>query len=291
MHHHTARHHTARPFYAFASPWLAGFVIFSFIPVLVSVYMSLTASNGARLAPFVGLSNYTHLFGDPIFGKAILVTLYYAGASVTLQVVVAFILASLLNVRARGSAVFRSLLFIPYVITGIPVYVIWAWLYQPQYGLFNKILTTMGLPGPQWLLSTTWVLPALVFMSVTTCGGMVLVFLAGLQSVPTELLDASRIDGAGVLRRVWSVVVPILRPVVGFNIIWGILGASQTFAQPYAMTNGGPNYASELLGLDVYQQAYSYYHFGYAAAMATLVVVVAVALAFMVLRLSRTVAE
>jgi multiple sugar transport system permease protein len=276
-----------RTFYLFISPWLIGFFVLTLVPVVVSIYTGLTTWNGVSGFHFVGLLNYRQLFADPIFRKAVLVTLYYAVGSVGLQVLVALGLAVLLNQRLPGHSVFRTLLFVPYVVTGIPIFIIWAWLYEPNYGLFNYLLELVGIHGPNWLDSFTWAMPALIFMSVTSCGGMMLVFLAGLQTIPEELYDAAKVDGAGLFTRLRRVTIPLLRPVVGFNVIWGIIGAFQTFGQPYVMTGGGPDYLTELVGLDIYQNAFDYYRFGYASAQAVLVLLATLLLSLIVLRFSR----
>jgi multiple sugar transport system permease protein len=276
-----------RTFYLFISPWLIGFFVLTLIPVVVSIYTGLTTWNGVSGFHFVGLLNYRQLFADPIFRKAVLVTLYYAVGSVGLQVLVALGLAVLLNERLPGHSIFRTLLFVPYVVTGIPIFIIWAWLYEPNYGLFNYLLGLVGIHGLNWLDSFTWAMPALIFMSVTSCGGMMLVFLAGLQTIPEELYDAAKVDGAGLFTRLRRVTIPLLRPVVGFNVIWGIIGAFQTFGQPYVMTGGGPDYLTELVGLDIYQNAFDYYRFGYASAQAVLVLLATLLLSLIVLRFSR----
>jgi multiple sugar transport system permease protein len=276
-----------RDLYLFIWPWLVGFFVLTLVPVVVSIYTSLTKWNGVGSLHFIGLANYRYLLVDPTFKRAVVVTLYYAAGSVTLQVLVALALAVLLNQRVPGYSIFRTLLFVPYVVTGIPIFVIWAWLYQPNYGMVNYLLGLVGIHGPAWLASQTWAMPALIFMSVTSCGGMMLVFLAGLQTIPEELYDAARVDGAGMRARLRRVTVPMLRPVVGFNVIWGIIGAFQTFSQPYVMTGGGPNYWTELVGLDIYQNAFNYYRFGYASAMAVLLLAATLLLSLVVLRFSR----
>lgn len=276
-----------RDLYLFIWPWLLGFFVLTLAPVVVSIYTSFTKWNGVGDIQFIGLANYRDLLVDPTFTRAVIVTIYYAAGSVILQVLAALGLAILLNQRVPGYTLFRTLLFVPYVVTGIPIFVIWAWLYEPNYGMVNYLLRFVGIQGPAWLESQTWAMPALIFMSITSCGGMMLVFLAGLQTIPEELYDAARVDGAGLVARLRRVTVPMLRPVVGFNIIWGLIIAAQTFAQPYVMTDGGPNYWTELIGLDIYQNAFNYYRFGYASAMAVLLLAATLLLSLVVLRFSR----
>jgi multiple sugar transport system permease protein len=245
--------------------------VLTIIPVGFAVYAGFTSWNGIGPLTWTGLSNYTQLIvHDGIFHTSLLRTFYYAIATVVLESVVAFCLALLLNERLRGYSVYRALLFVPYVIAGVPLFIVWTILYAPHFGLINYLLGLVGIAGPNWLNSTTWAMPALIIMAISSCGGMMLVFVAGLQTVPEELYEAAKVHGAGAVRRVRSVTIPFIRPILGFNIIWAIIIALQVFAQPYSMTSGGPDYATEVVGLDTYQNAFQYYHFGYASAIAVI---------------------
>lgn len=274
--------------YGFIAPWLIGFLVLTAIPVAVSIYTGFTSWNGIGRLRFTGLHNYAYLlFHDAIFHNALLRTFYYAIGAVVLMAIVAFCLALLLNERVRGHSVFRALLFVPYVITGVPIFIVWTVIYNPNFGLFNRILSLVGISGPNWLNSTTWAMPALIIMAVSGCGGMMLVFVAGLQTIPEELYEAAKIDGAGTVSRVYHVTIPSIRPIIGFNIIWAIITALQVFAQPYAMTSGGPDYATEVVGLDTYQNAFQYYHFGYASAIAVITFIITLILSLAVYRFTR----
>ncbi|QQE77961.1 carbohydrate ABC transporter permease [Alicyclobacillus sp. SO9] len=259
----------SKSFYVFISPWLIGFFGLTLIPIGVSLYTSFTRWNGSGGEKFVGFANYHYMFTkDPLFYKSMFNTLYYAVGSVAAQVVIAIILAVLLNQKFRGRAFFRTVFFLPYVVTGIPVFVVWTWLFNPQFGTFNYALSLLGLPGLQWLNSQTLAMPSLILMSITSVGGMMVVFLAGLQGIPVELYDAAKIDGAGLWNQTIRVTIPMLSPVVLFNSVWGMIGALQVFAQPYAMTQGGPNYSTEVFALYLYQVAFKDLKFGYASGLA-----------------------
>jgi multiple sugar transport system permease protein len=276
-----------RNFYLFILPWLIGFVALTAVPLVVTIYTSFTRWSGTGGATFIGLGNYRDLIHDSVFVQACLKTIYFAAGSVGLTVLVAFVLAVLLAEGFRGYKVYRALLFIPYVVTGIPLYIIWTWLYDPNFGVFNYLLGLVGISGPQWLQNSTWAMPALIFMSATACGGMMLVFVAALQNVPVELYESAEVDGAGPVARAWWITLPMIRPVVGFNVIWGLIGAVQVFAQPYAMTGGGPDYATEVVGLDLYQNGFTYYKFGYSSAMALFMFLATLLLSILVFRATR----
>lgn len=277
------RARSSKAFYLFISPWLIGFFGLTLIPLVVSFYTSFTEWDGINGARFVGTSNYKQMFTqDPLFYKSIVNTFYYAVGSVVLGVILALILAVLVNQKIPGKSIFRVIFFLPYVVTGIPVYVIWTWLFNPQEGLFNYILGLFGIHGPQWLNSTHWAMPSLILMSLTGVGGMMVVFLSGLQGIPEEIYEAARIDGAGSVVQLLKITVPMLSPVILFNTIWGIIGALQVFAQPYVMTNGGPINATMVFGLYLYRMAFTYFKFGYASALAWVLFIITLALSLMV---------
>jgi multiple sugar transport system permease protein len=280
--------HKTRTFYGFIAPWLIGFIVLTAIPVAVSIYTGFTSWNGVGALHLNGFTNYTQLiFHDTIFHTALEKTFYYAVGSVVGSGLVAFVLAVLLNERVRGYAVYRAVLFVPYVVTGVPIFVVWSLLYDPHFGYINYLLGFVGINGPNWLNSSAWAMPAIILMSITSCGGMMLVFVAGLQSVPGELYEAAKVDGAGALRRLRHITLPTMRPIIGFNVIWAIITSLQVFAQPYAMTGGGPDYATEVVGLDLYQNAFTYYKFGYASAIAVIMFIITLALSLTVFRLTR----
>ena len=275
-------------FYVFLSPWLVGFFGLTLFPMLISLYTGFTKWNGIGGTTFIGARNYHDLFTqDSLFAMAIVNTLYYAVASVVLGVAFALFLAILLNQKFAGRSFFRVVFFLPYVVTGIPVFVIWTWLFNPQYGPFNYWLGLFGIHGIEWLNSPSTAMPSLILMSLTGIGAMMVVFLAGLQSIPTELYEAARMDGAGTLTQAFKITIPMLSPIILFNAIWAIIGSLQIFAQPYVMTAGGPENATLTIGLYLYQMAFTYYQFGYASAIAWVLFALTLAFSLLVFWLTR----
>jgi multiple sugar transport system permease protein len=275
-------------FYVFISPWLVGFFGLTLLPMLISLYTGFTKWNGIGGTTFIGARNYHDLFTqDSLFAAAIVNTLYYAVASVVLGVAFALFLAILLNQKFAGRSFFRVIFFLPYVVTGIPVFVIWTWLFNPQYGPFNDWLGLLGIHGIEWLNSPSTAMPSLILMSLTGIGAMMVVFLAGLQNIPTELYEAARMDGAGTLTQAFKITIPMLSPIILFNAIWAIIGSLQIFAQPYVMTAGGPENATLTIGLYLYQMAFTYYQFGYASAIAWVLFALTLAFSLLVFWLTR----
>jgi multiple sugar transport system permease protein len=224
---------------------------------------------------------------DPDFYPTIGRTFYYAGGTVILGVGLALVLATLINQKIWGRTVFRAIYYLPTVVTGVPVYIVWSWMFDPTSGIFNYLLSKIGIQGPQWLASPNWAMPALIVMSLTATGGAIVIFLAGLQGIPKDLYEAAAVDGAGVLTRFWHVTVPMLSPVILFNVILGIIGGLQVFAQPFVMTGGGPVHATYVYGLYLYDFAFQYFDFGYASGLAWVLFVITIVLSLLVLLFSR----
>jgi multiple sugar transport system permease protein len=255
-------------FYAFISPWLLGFFALTALPLLFSFVTSLTLWNGIGLPRFVGLRNMIYmLFVDDRFWKAVVNTLYYTFAAVPLQLALALLLATLLNKRLPGKNVFRSIFFLPSIVSGVSVFLVWAWMFDNKVGLFNFLLSRIGVGPVQWLLDERWAMPSLILMALTTCGGSMLIFLAALQAVPGEYLEAATIDGASPMVKFMRITLPILSPSIYLNAITGVIAGFQVFSQPFIMTGGGPYYSTYTLGLHIYKSAFQYSEFGYAAAL------------------------
>lgn len=275
-------------FYLFISPWLIGLVALTLGPMLFSLYASFTRWDGVHSPHFIGLTNYRVMFtGDPDFLPSLGRTFYYAAARVVVGVCLALLLAAMVNVRLPGRSLFRSIYFLPTVVTGVPIFVVWTWMFDPTNGIFNYLLSKVGLHGPEWLASPHWAMPALIVMSLTATGGAMVVFLAGLQGIPAELYEAATTDGAGWWTRFRHITVPMLSPVILFNVIMGIISALQVFAEPFVMTGGGPVHSTYVFGLYLYDEAFNYFSFGYASAMAWVLLVITVVLSGLVLWFAR----
>ncbi|MGC8890885.1 MAG: carbohydrate ABC transporter permease [bacterium] len=255
--------------YLFISPWLLGLIIFTVGPVVASFWLSMTEYDIINPARFIGFSNYRVLFReDPLFWQALKVTIIYTLGSVPLQLIFGFLIALLMNQKLKGISVFRTIYYLPAVISGVAVSVLWRWIFMPDVGIINILLSKIGITGPRWLGDPNWVLPALVIMSLWGVGGGMVIYLAGLQGIPTELYEAAELDGAGKWAKFIAVTIPMMSPVIFFNLVMGVIGSFQTFTQAYIMTQGGPQNASLFYILYLYQRAFQELRMGYASALA-----------------------
>lgn len=218
---------------------------------------------------FIGFDNYKTMFsGDPLFWQAIWVTSYFTLLFVPLQIGLAFFAALLLNTKIKGMKFFRTLFYLPTLLPVIVNTALWMWLYNTQFGLFNMVLGWLGLPPVKWLTTTEMVIPSLVFMALWGIGNVIIIFLAGLQGVSKELLEAVEIDGGGVWHRFCNVIVPIMSPIIFYNVVIGIINSLQNFTQAYIMTQGGPINSSLFYILHLYRQAFTFSNMGYGCALA-----------------------
>ncbi|GAB4512686.1 MAG: sugar ABC transporter permease [Anaerolineae bacterium] len=255
--------------YSFIAPWIIGFLLFTGGPILASLGLSFFEWRMIEPPSFVGAENYVRLFTrDPLFPKSLKVTTLYVAIAIPSGQLLALLLAILLNQRIRFLSFWRSLFYLPSVVSGVAVTVLWLWMYDPNYGIINHLLEMVGLPSVNWLYSERWSLPALIIKSLWGIGGSMVIYLAGLQGVPQELYEAARIDGAGDRSTFFHITLPMLSPVIFFNLVMGIILGIQTFTEPYLMTGGGPSNATLFLGLYLYQSAFHFLKMGYAAAMA-----------------------
>lgn len=258
----------ARWCYLFIAPAVLGLLLFSLGPMIASFLLSFTSYDMLASPKWVGLHNYGELAGDPLFRKSLKVTLVYGVVSVPATMVVALVLAILLNSRIPAMAFFRAAYYLPSVIGGVAVAMVWRWLFNSDYGLVNIALGRVGVHGPSWLTDEQWSLRALIIMSLWSFGGTMLIYLAGLQGVPKELYEAAQVDGAGRFRQHLHITVPMLSSVTFFNLVMGIINALQVFAEPFVLTNGGPDNSTLLLPLYLYKNAFVYLKMGYASAIA-----------------------
>jgi multiple sugar transport system permease protein len=274
--------------YLFISPWLVGFILFTAGPVMASFVLSFFRWSLIRPPRFVGLQNYTTMFTqDPLFWQSLKVTVTYLITAVPLQMVFALLLAILLNQKVRMLPLFRTIFYLPSVVSGVAISVLWLWLYHPELGLINELLQYVGIQGPAWLISVRWALAAIIAMSLWTVGGTMIIFLAGLQDIPQELYEAAQLDGAGEVANFRHVTLPMLSPVIFFNLILGMIASFQTFTQAYVMTNGGPVNATMFYALYLYLNAFNFLKMGYAAGLAWVMAAIIMALTLVQLKLAR----
>ncbi len=285
-------------FYFFIAPWIIGFILFTGGPIIASLYLSFTKYNAANPPQWIGLTNYTRLFRDRIFYKSLQVSAYYTFLSVPIGIVASLSLAILLNQRVPFLGVYRTLYYLPSVITGVAVALLFQWLLNPSFGIVNYVIAwllgpngviPLGITGPRWFFDPKWVIPAYVLLSLWGLGGPMLIYLAGLQGVPTALYEAATIDGANAWHRLRHVTLPMISPVILFTFITGIIGSFQVFTQAYVISNGsgGPAYASMFYVLYLYLNAFRRYRFGYAAAQAWILFLVILGLTILMFKVSR----
>lgn len=264
----------ALTFYLFITPWAAGFLAFWLGPVVAAVLLSFTKYNIVRPASWVGLANYAELLHDPLFWVSLYNTVYFVVFAVPLHIVVALLLALLLNQRIRGISVYRTLFYLPSIVPTVASIVLWIWILQPQFGLINTLLRHLGLQGPLWLGSPEWSKPSLILMNTWSAGGAMIIFLAGLQAIPDHLYEAAAIDGAGWWAKFRYVTIPMLTPTIFFLIVLGLINSFQIFTAAFIMTNGGPVDSTLFYVLYLYRQAFTFLNMGYASAMAWILFVI-----------------
>jgi multiple sugar transport system permease protein len=255
--------------YAFIAPWLVGFLLFTLFPFLASIYLSFTRYNVVAAPVWVGTANYRMLLGDdPLFWKALGVTFRYALVAIPLAVATGVGLALLLNQEIGGISVYRTIFYLPAIVPTVATSVVFMWILNPQIGLINGLLRNWGITGPAWLEDKTWAPWSLVFMSLWGVGSSMVIYLAGLKDIPSHLYEAALLDGAGPWQRLRHVTLPMLTPVIFFNLVMGVIGTFQYFTEAYVMTQGGPEDSTLFYALYLFNRAWRYLDMGYASAMA-----------------------
>jgi multiple sugar transport system permease protein len=272
--------------YGFALPWLIGFLVFIAGPMLGSIYLSFTQWDLLGSPLWVGLDNYRYLAVDPLVRQALKVTTIYAALSVPLNLGVGLFLAILLNQKIRGLSVYRTIYYLPSISSGVAVSILWLWIFNSDFGILNGILARFGISGVNWLTDPQMVIISFVIMNVWGAGGSMLIFLAGLQGIPTELYEAAEVDGANWWTRLWRITLPLMSPVIFFNLVTGLIKALQIFTQSYIMTGGGPHNASLFYVLYLYKNAFVFYEMGYASALAWVLFIYILILTLLVIRSS-----
>jgi multiple sugar transport system permease protein len=275
-----------RAFYLMILPWILGFLGFTLIPMGASALLSFMEWDYIAEPVFKGLKNYLTLFKDEYFYTSLRVTVVYSIFSVPLSLVTAFILALLLNAKIQGLSVFRTLFYLPSLVSGPAASILWLWMFNPEFGVINTVLGYVGIRGPEWIFSKNWALPSLVIMSLWGVGGGMLIYLAGLQGIPTELYEAARIDGASKRKILFKITLPMMSSVIFYNLIIGIIGTFQTFTQAYVMTSGGPSYATYFYVFYLYNNAFKNFKIGYASAQAWILFFIIMLLTLLVFRSS-----
>ena len=284
-----ARRHEALEGVLYISPWIIGFLLFIAGPLFASMFLSLTKYNVLRPPEFIGISNYVvAFFEDPLFWQSIGRTFYNALLFMPLAMLGSLVVAVLLNQQLFGTAFWRTFYFLPTLTPLVAAALLWKWLLNPDFGLVNYALEQIGIDGPLWLGSPRWAIPSLVIMGLwgSIGGSRMIIFLAGLQDVPRELLEAAEIDGAGIWKRFRHVTLPLLTPTIFFNLILGVIFALRSFEAAFVATQGGPARATWFFALHIYENAFVRFDMGYAAALSWIFFVLLFSLTYLQFRLS-----
>ena len=274
---------------AFISPWLIGFLSFGIYPILISFYYSLCQYDVLREPMYVGLENYrTILYEDIYFWKTIWNTFYYTFLRVPINILLSLLIAILLNRTLRASGLIRATFFLPSLVSGVALSVIWVWIFNPQIGLLNVILAFFGLKGPLWLQDQNWSKLSLVIMSTWSIGGgRMLVFLAALQNINPNLYEALKLDGGNKLQCFWHITLPLISPIIFLWSVIEVIASMQIFTEAFIMTKGGPLESTLFYNLYLYNQAFENFNMGYASALAWILLVITLGITLLQFRLSK----
>ena len=271
------------------SPWLIGFICFSALPMFASLIISFTEWDMLSKPEWVGFENYkTLFFEDPLALHSLNITILFTIVSIPLNIVFGLALAMLLNTSIRGLAIFRTIYYLPAILSGVAVALMWRWIFSTEFGLLNALLSMIGIEGPAWLTDRIWVLPSFVIMRLWSVGGGMIIYLAGLQSIPTNLYEAANIDGANWWHRTRFITLPMLSPTIFFQLIVGFIFSMQIFTEAFIMTNGGPADASLFYLLYLYRTAFQYFDMGYASALAWVLFVVILVLTIILFKTGKS---
>jgi multiple sugar transport system permease protein len=271
--------------YALVSPWVIGFLVWTVGPMVASLVFSFAQYDVVSPLVWRGIGNFREIVtSDPLFWQALKVTFTYAVLALPSGLVVGLAVALLLNMKVPGLAVWRAIYYLPSVMAGVSVAVLWQYVLNPRFGVLNWALGLVGIRGPGWLSSPRWALASLAIMSLWGAGGGMILYLSALQSVPTALYDAAKVDGATAWRRLWHVTLPMISPVIFFNLVMGVIGEFQYFTNAYVMTQGGPSYSTLFYNLYLYNNAFRYFRMGYASALAWILFLIILLLTLLIFR-------
>ena len=277
----------ARDGYLGILPWVIGFLAFTAGPLLASLVLSFTQWDIVRPPRWVGLANYIRMFtDDQLFRTSLRVTFYYVLLSVPLQLIVGLALALLLNSNVRGMNAFRTIFYLPAVLSGVAVALMWIWILHPDLGVANGLLGLFGIQGPGWFWDKNWALPSVVLMRLWAVGGGAVIYLAGLQNIPPQLYEASQIDGANPRQQFWRITLPLLTPTLFFQLITILIDAFRVFTEAYVITKGGPLNATYFYMLYLYDEAFQNFNMGYASALGWVLTIITAIAALILFRSS-----
>jgi len=275
--------------YLFLLPNFLGFAVFSVFPIGAALVLTFTDWDLASTPSFNGLANFSTMVKDSLFRQVLGNTVYYTFVAVPTGVLLAFVLALMINRKMWGVLIFRVVYFAPQVTLVVAAALIWQWIYHPEFGLINYLLGLVGIQGPRWCYDSTWAMPAVIIMSNWRgIGYSMLIFLAGLQGIPAELYEAALVDGASPWRQLLHITIPMLSPTTFFVLTTSLIGAFQGFDQFYILTQGGPANSTTTLVMYIFNNGFQYFKMGYAASMAAVLFVIILVITLIQWRLART---
>jgi len=256
---------------AFIVPVFLGFTLFALIPMLASLYFSLTEYNIYQPPEFIGLQNYVELFRDPLVGKS-LVNTFYAMFSIPVSMILSYLIAVILCQKIKGLRFFQTMFYIPMVCSAVAVSLLWQWIFNADYGHLNYFLSLVGIDGPDWLVSAKWAMPAMIIQGVWgSLGVNIILYIAAIKNVPESYYEAAEIDGANWWRKLTRITLPCITPTVFFVLVTSLINAMQDFTRFLVMTGGGPEFSTTTIVYYLYQSGFRYMQMGYASAMGWLV--------------------
>lgn len=266
----TIKTREARWGYLFALPWFIGLAVFFMYPFIANFFYSFTEYSIIESPQWVGIENYETLMHDSFFWKSLYNTVYYTCLLVPAILVISLLVACLLNQRIKGVRYYRTVFYLPTIVPLMASCILWMWILSPYDGLINSLLDRVGIDGPPWLASEKWSKPSLVLMGTWIIGQPTIIFLAGLQGIPRSHYEGAEIDGANTIQKLFHITIPLLTPVILFNLIMAVIGSFQIFTQAYVMTGGGPVASTTFYVLYLYRNAFALFKMGKAAAMAVI---------------------
>lgn len=266
--------------FLFILPWLTGLVLFTVIPIIAALFISMTDWSIIGDANFIGLENFKAIFEDQMFYKTLLITVRYAIFAIPLTIFTALLVAISLNNQYKGTGVFRTIFYMPSIVSGVAVAIVFKWILDPNYGVLNSLLGILGITGPNWLYDPDWVLPSYLIMAIWGASGGLYIYLAALKDIPKELYESATIDGAGLILRIRYITLPMLTPILFYNMVIGIISAFRKFTDAYIL--GGAGEEGIFYMVYLYGQAFSFYKMGYATALAWILFVIIFSLTLIV---------
>lgn len=273
-------------FLLWISPWLFGFIVLTLLPLLGSLYISFTQWKIVSDPVWVGLENYIGLIGDEVFIKSLKVTFIYCAMTIPISMLICFAMAMLLNGDLPYAGILRTVYYLPSVVSSVAVSLLWGWILNFRFGLLNQILGLFGIQGPNWVGDEKWALISLAIMSLWGVGGGIILYLAGIQAVPWHLHEAAKIAGAGWWRRLFTITLPSMSPILFFSLLTNLIGGLQTFTSSYLMTEGGPNNATMFYALYIYNNAFRDHKMGKACALAWILFVIIMLLSVLMVKVT-----